>query len=151
MTVGNMRVFSAFLPVAAICLGCAPGPGSKQTLEGEWVLEVVETADGAIRPIEGRPAMVTFTGEAADGVEGVSQLRGSGGCNRFFGGYTLDGTGGLTITDLGATRMMCPDSIMAAEDALMANLPRATVYLIAGSELIIEIDGGKLRFTAAIP
>ncbi len=151
MPIASTRVLSAVLPVAAVCFGCAEGRGSEQTLEGvEWVLQVVETADGSVHPAAGHPAMLTFTGEAAD-ADGMSPLRGSGGCNRFFGGYALDGTGGLTVTGLGATRMMCPASVMATEDALMTNLPRATDYLISGLELVIEIDGGKLRFTATEP
>jgi heat shock protein HslJ len=133
-------------------LGCAPNDGVHQALEGiEWELQVVEAADGTVRPAQGHPVRLTFTGEVADGTEGMSRLQGSGGCNRFFGGYALDGAGGLTVTELGATRMMCPDSVMAAEDAFLESLPRATSYLISGLELAIEIDGGWLLLAASQP
>lgn len=152
MPFANQRCLSIVLPVAVMCLGCAEVNGDVPTLEGaEWVLEVVETPDGSVHAAAGSPAVLTFTGEPVEGGDPMLQLRGSGGCNRFFGGYALDGAGGLTVTELGSTRMMCPDSVMAAEDALLTNLPRATSYVVSGSELVLETEGGKLRFGLVKP
>lgn len=145
------RIDSASMVVSVICLACGGGDDADQALQGvDWVLWSIETSDGTVRPAEGHPAMLTFTGEVADGVSGMQRLAGNGGCNRFFGGYSLDGANGLAISELGGTRMMCPDSVMAGEDALMTHLPRAIAYSISGMDLIIEIEGGQLRFGLAV-
>lgn len=61
--------------------------------------------------------------------EKENDLKGFSGCNHFFGKYALNGSS-LRFSDLGATRMMCPN--MEQETKLMQVLGRVESYAIAG-------------------
>ena len=55
------------------------------------------------------------------------KLSGFAGCNRMFGNIVLDGTPyGITFTQVGATRMACPD--MATEQAFLSMLEKITTF-----------------------
>lgn len=93
-------------------------------------------------PVEGRdPATIEFTTEG--------RVAGSSGCNRFFGGYTVEGAS-LTIGQVGSTMMACEPELMQQEQALFAALGQAAGYTIAGDTLTITTaDGGAVVFTRA--
>jgi heat shock protein HslJ len=69
------------------------------------------------------------------------QLNGSGGCNNYFGGYTVSGDL-MTVSPLGVTMMECPDpeGIMEQEYAFLGALQSAAGYTFHGSQLHV-IDG----------
>ena len=69
------------------------------------------------------------------------QLNGSGGCNNYFGGYTVSGDL-MTVSPLGVTMMQCadPEGIMEQEYAFLGALQSAAGYTLQGSQLHI-IDG----------
>ncbi len=55
------------------------------------------------------------------------KLSGFAGCNRMFGNIVLDGTPyGISFTQVGATRMACPD--MATEQAFLYMLEKITTF-----------------------
>lgn len=58
-------------------------------------------------------------------------------CNRFFGGYEVDGRD-LDLGDLGMTRMACPE--MEYEDVFVRMLDEVERYEIRGDELILYDD-----------
>ncbi|NDK55253.1 META domain-containing protein [Pontibacter fetidus] len=64
--------------------------------------------------------------------EKENDVKGFSGCNHFFGKYTLSGSS-LRFSDLGSTRMMCPN--MDQETKFMEVLGRVESYSIAGSIL----------------
>ena len=76
------------------------------------------------------------------------QVNGSGGCNRMFGSYELNGDA-LTFGDIGSTKMACPD-IMDIESSFLPALQRAAKWRITGQRLDLLDSGGALvaRFDA---
>jgi heat shock protein HslJ len=70
--------------------------------------------------------------------EKENDVKGFAGCNHFFGKYALNGSA-LRFSDLGSTRMMCPN--MDQETKLMQVLGRVSSYGIAGR--ILTLYEGK--------
>jgi heat shock protein HslJ len=77
----------------------------------------------------------------------AGRVAGKAGCNRYFGGYTREGTT-LTIGQAGATRMACAEAVMRQEAAYLAALGTVSGYTIDGDLLELSYDGGVLRFRA---
>ena len=75
---------------------------------------------------------------------------GSGGCNRFTGGYRLDGSL-LAFAPLASTRMACQPELMQAENEFFAALGRVAQASVADGELVLADAGGGelLRFVPA--
>lgn len=99
---------------------------------------------------EWRP--VTIGGMRWDGseafvrFEGEGHLVGHSGCNRFVGTYALTGDI-IEIGPLAATKMMCPEPIMARERALFDALGSAHSYAREGTELtLVDAEEGTVSF-----
>ncbi|WP_448500675.1 META domain-containing protein [Sphingomonas sp.] len=75
---------------------------------GEWRIVAI---DGTPLP-ERRPGTLSFDGE---------RISGWAGCNRFSGGYAIEG-GRLVAGNLASTRMMCGPPLMAQETRVFALL-----------------------------
>lgn len=99
----------------------------------EWRL--VALAGGATAA-EGARGAATLTLEA-DG----RRAFGSGGCNRFSGGFERDGAR-LRFTPLASTKMACPD--MATESAYFAALEATRAWRLAGERLELLDAGGAV-------
>lgn len=80
------------------------------------------------------------------------RVSGSAGCNRFGGGYTVDGEA-ISFSQLFSTRMFCPqDGIMDQEIAFLNALEAASSFAIEGNQLIITYgDGQQLVFIQQSP
>jgi heat shock protein HslJ len=79
------------------------------------------------------------------------QVKGSGGCNNYWGDYTVNGDA-ITIGLITKNQMYCfPDEINGQEEDYLAALQSATGYDISGSNLKMTNAGGDvvLIFTAA--
>ncbi len=115
------------------------------TLEGtSWTATGVNNGkDAVVSTAETEQLTATF---GADGA-----LSGSGGCNEFTAEYTVSGSDGLTIGPIAATRKICSDEIMQAEDSYFAVLGATTTYSISGSTLTLRnADGAtQVTYTAA--
>ena len=106
----------------------------------EW--ELVEL-EGRTPPegAGGRRATLVFEADS-------SRAGGFSGCNRYGGGYTLDGTS-LRFGALAMTKMAC-DRGMDLEQQLARALERTRRYEIAGDELRLHDAGGVVaRFRRA--
>lgn len=115
------------------------GLESALALEGiTWQVSEARTGEGALSPAE-----ATATFELLDG-----QITGSGGCNRFFGGYMLDGSS-LTFEQPGSTMMACDDATMAFEQAFLGSLGEVASYVVAGRQLHLFGADGTLLLSAA--
>ena len=90
-------------------LSAAPVTDMNQIIGKDWVL----TKIGGESMPEEPPVTLTF------GIDG--ELFGSGGCNQYFGSYKFN-AGKLTVGPLGATKMMCPPTIMKIEYSFLAAL-----------------------------
>jgi heat shock protein HslJ len=130
--------------VLAFVAGCGDDSGSSADpadLEGiAWVL----TSGQDITPPEGIAISALFQ----DG-----RVSGTAACNRYTGGYSLDGES-LTIDPAASTRLACADAALsAAEDAYLAALPKVATWATDGADLVLSDSGGTeiLRYAAASP
>ena len=87
-------------------------------------------------PIAGRAMTIEFD---------RNDIRGTTGCNSYFGSYRLK-DGQITIGDLGWTEMACmdPEGIMDQEQQVMRILSEAATISRDGSELRIRAAGGEI-------
>ncbi len=85
----------------------------------------------------------------AEGKEqGSGTVSGSGGCNRFNGGFTLEGDQ-LRFSKMASTMMACADG-MEQEGRFLKDLGRVARYRITGDQLELLDDSGAtlMLFTA---
>ncbi len=77
---------------------------------------------------------------------------GSTGCNRFSGGYTLEGQSLTFDPAVTMTRMACPQEETAVEDGYMTALPRTASWVIEDGWLSLTDDLGEplLDFEQAV-
>lgn len=105
-------------------------------LVGAWLLEDL----GGRGVVDMVQTTIVFDGEG--------MVSGSGGCNRFTGGYTFaDGT--LEFSPLAATKMMCPEAVMGQETAFFVALGEVEQVAVDDPYLLIYFAGSEqpLRFT----
>lgn len=96
-----IKIGLILLCMAGFGLNACHSDRDKVELTGmKWVLQILDGKKVQLAD-EQRPVYIQFNG--AD-----KRATGMAGCNRFFGGYELDGTK-LKFSQLGATRMACPD------------------------------------------
>ncbi|GAB4428135.1 MAG: hypothetical protein OHK0015_10770 [Chloroflexi bacterium OHK40] len=122
--------------VSKVAMSATPEPAAGDLPGTSWTL----TELNGTPPVEGgRKATIQFD---ADG-----RASGSTGCNRYFGGYTAE-AGRLTMSQMGSTRMTCPEPLMAQETTFLDVLGRAVSYTIDGDTLTVTADdGASLVFT----
>jgi heat shock protein HslJ len=70
------------------------------------------------------------------------QVNGSGGCNRMFGSYELNGDA-LTFSGVGSTKMACQDG-MDVETSFLPSLQRVAKWRITGQRLELLDSSGAL-------
>jgi heat shock protein HslJ len=110
------------------------------TLVGSWVATGVNNGTGGVETNAQTEALTaTF---AEDGT-----LSGSGGCNTFNAGYTVEGADGLTIGPIASTRMACEQEIMDAEAAYFAALENVATYEASGDTLTLRDADGATQVT----
>jgi heat shock protein HslJ len=76
---------------------------------------------------------------------------GSGGCNQFDGGYTIDGTSLSFDAQMSVTLSLCDDTVQAVEDAYLAALPKVDGWLIDGEVLELTDSFGEVLLTLEVP
>jgi heat shock protein HslJ len=116
-----------------------PAATSASELEGtEWRLVEYGPTDAPVAALADPPVTVRF--------EAGGKVGGSGGCNSYGGTYELDGQS-LTVGEIASTMMACADATaMQQETTYLGALGSATRLERADDELIVDYDGGKLRF-----
>jgi len=131
---GTPYPYTATLTRASTGLnGCAGDTAA--LLTGDWTIASVNGT-----PI---PAGITATLAFLDG-----RLIGSAGCNSYVGSYTLTGEG-LTLGDVGATRMACPAPQMDTEQAVFAAFAAVTRFDLAeDGSLLLQSDEQTTVLTA---
>lgn len=98
---------------------------------------------GKSQPLTPKPITLTFSEN--------NRLAGSSGCNRYMGGFSIQGEQFSITSPLGSTRMACPETVMKQENEFLKALAAAKSYEInAKEELEIQYSDGKqnqvLRF-----
>ena len=72
----------------------------------------------------------------------TTRVSGSGGCNRMFGGYQLNGDS-LTFSAIASTKMACPSG-METETAFLPALQRVARWRITGQQLELSDSAGAV-------
>lgn len=94
----------------------------------EW--RIIEIAGETIAPAaDARPARLRLDG-------GEARFAASAGCNNLMGSYALDGAS-LTFGPAAMTMMMCDDTLMQRERALVDALTAARTYRIDADTLAL--------------
>lgn len=143
----RLKTLTIGLVIAAVALAACTGStgGSGGTLTGvTWGLTSY-TVDGELTAVpDGVVADATF---ADDG-----NLSGSGGCNRFTGTYTVEGSS-LTIGPVGSTQMFCEGPGSDVESSYLQSLSAAKSFTATAEQLTLFDESGKaiLEFAVAQP
>ena len=117
-----------------------PTASSPSLTETQWNLIELNGSPVNVRPTESQPYIYLQ-------VQG-DRLSGSGGCNRFFGSYDLNGSS-LQFHSVAQTMMACPGATMQREPAILEALKLTTSYQISGNVLQLRLDERVLaRFEA---
>jgi heat shock protein HslJ len=129
----QIRVSSSLVLAALLLAGCAMSErtdGAEGMTETVWVFETV-----AGRPLPDRVRVsMAFDSEE-------QRVFGRSGCNRYTASYSLKGDV-LTIGMAAATKMACPEALMAVEDRFLRML---------GGELSVAIEPDTERLTLTAP
>jgi len=117
------------------------------SLEGRWDLVSYGPMASETKVLADTQVFISFT---SDG-----KISGSGGCNRYFGGWgILEGTKDtIRIWKTGSTKMACQDPVMTQEYGYLEELTRISSYSMEGRELRLYYNEGRgvLRFTRGAP
>jgi heat shock protein HslJ len=68
-------------------------------------------------------------------------------CNNYRGSYTVE-EDTLTVTELAATKIRCPETVMQAEATYLELLETAQTYQVLGQTLIVTSEKGLLIYVA---
>jgi putative lipoprotein len=140
---GMKQTISSLAPAAiALALGaCASEPEviETNTLVGtEWRAEDIEQR-GVVDRVQ-----TTLRFETDD------RVAGNGGCNRYFGGMTLDGNR-VAFGNLGSTMMACPEAVMDQERRFLNALERTSSFRLDLQTGLLylsdEVGDDLLRFS----
>jgi heat shock protein HslJ len=111
----------------------APGAGLDGT---RWQLVEYGSPESPTKALAQPPVGLSFE---------LGQMSGSASCNSFGAQYSVDGAE-IRIEDFPMTMMACDDPIMQQESAYVRLLTGARHWRIEGDELVIEGEGGLLRY-----
>ena len=156
------RVLAAVLVVVS-AMGCSKPPSKEVGTPSDTAAAAPKvTTDSAVGAAELRgtnwllvavgdkPVTVTDSNRAAHIIlqPDSKQVAGSGGCNRMFGTYELNGDA-LRFSGVGATKMACKDG-MDTEAAFLPVLLRVNQWKISGKQLELSDSAGVVlaRFEA---
>jgi hypothetical protein len=92
---------------------------------------VLETLAGEALADDVRPTIAFDAG---------GRVTGSGGCNRYFGSYAIDGDA-IAVGHLGATQMACAFEVMAQEDRFLDALGRVDQARLHEGRLVLRRAG----------
>ena len=107
---------------------------SDDQIEGRsWVVQSLSAEGASTAPLEGTVLSATFESGTVSGIAG---------CNNYFAGYELDGSG-IAIGPAGSTLMFCaePEGVMEQEQAYLALLQSADEYSVDGETLTLSASG----------
>lgn len=117
-------------------------PGKTEQLEGtKWALQSYGEPDNL-------KDVLADTEITAEFVSSEGTVKGSAGCNSYFGGYELKGSQLSIPGSIGVTEMHCmePEGVMEQEQKYLATLQLAKSYKINDDELRINCGSRVLIF-----
>ena len=131
----NYRVKLSVIFLVLLAIGLVACKGGAVTFEDkEWVLESYGEPENVQSVIEGTEITATFSSTG-------HEVRGSAGCNSYFGDYQIN-KDELSIPVLANTERAClePEGVMDQEQQYLQTLGLAESY---------EIKDGKLHITCS--
>ena len=136
-----LGMLSLLLIVVLGLIACSTGTGEAMLEDTAWVLE----SYGEPGNLKAVIADTEITAEFASAEETV---KGSAGCNSYFGSYELKGSQLSIPGPIGVTEMYCmePKGVMDQEQEYLAVLQLAESYEIDGDELQINCGSQVLIF-----
>ena len=108
----------------------APAPAGDPLAGSAWVLS----------ELNGQPLVADTTVTLQFGTDG--RASGTDGCNRYSGGYSVDGDTIQFSPNAAMTMMACPAPIMDQATAYMAALTGAATYVVDGASLTLVDAAG---------
>jgi len=118
-----------FTPVQTTAKGLQQETATTSSLDGtEWQLSQL----GNAKPLPERPATLAFKGD---------RLSGTGGCNRFVGGFTGEGFRLTVSPNLASTMMACPAPLMKQEQQIIEALKTVTRYSLNAQGQLLLFSG----------
>ena len=117
--------------VSAVFAMCTPKKDIP--VESNWAVDKLYVEGNEISVPEGHNPYLAFLQD--------SKISGETGCNRFFGDYTAKGKN-LTFTNVGSTRMMCPQ--MAFENAFIGAINETAQFTLAGDTMALKDNDGNI-------
>jgi heat shock protein HslJ len=134
-------ILLSLIAVSLIVSACAPNNCGGDFENIAWKLKEYGTP-GSLQLVQGNTD-ITLKFESNE-----KQINGSGGCNSYFGSYSIDSNCRLKITELGATERACLDpTLMQQEQNYFNILLDAEALQIEGEELHISGSSGVLVYT----
>jgi heat shock protein HslJ len=116
------------------------------SLEGRWDLVSYGPVGSESAVLAASQVFISFTNDG--------KISGSGGCNRYFGGWgLLEGEKDtLRIWRTGSTKMACEVPVMTQEHGYLEELSRVSSFAIEGKELRLYYNEkrGVLRFNRGV-
>ena len=136
-----LGMLSLLLIVVLGLIACSTGIGEDMLEDTRWVLESYGEP-GNLK------ALIADTEITAEFVSTEETVKGSAGCNSYFGSYELKGSQLSILGPIGATEMYCmePEGVMDQEQEYLAALQLAASYEIDGNELQINCGSQVLIF-----
>ncbi|MBC8164099.1 MAG: META domain-containing protein [Roseiflexaceae bacterium] len=113
---------------------------------GEWALVSLQSAPGTVQDTVGKGITILFDPNGT--------ASGSGGCNRFSGGYTVGSGQQLTFGELLSTLIGCEEAIATREAEYLAALRGVSTYALDGAgqlQLTFGNGQGLLTYTKGQP
>jgi len=134
-------MLSLLLIVVLGLIACGTGAGEAMLEDTVWVLESYG-GPGNLK------AVLADTEITAEFVSSERTVKGSAGCNSYFGSYELEGSQLSIPGPIGATEMYCaePEGVMDQEQEYFTALQLAEGYEIDGDELTIRCGNQVLIF-----
>ena len=136
-----LGILSLLLILVPGLFACSSGTGEAMLEDVAWVLE-------SYGEPENLKTVIIDTEITAEFVSTEDTVKGSAGCNHYFGGYEIKDSQLLIPGPIGATEMYCmePPGVMDQEQEYLAVLQLAESYEIDGNELQINCGSQVLIF-----
>lgn len=121
-----------------LMIGCGNAQNPSDMISGTWYLERLQDNGAEITIVRGEEsAFILFEQDS---------MNGNAGCNRFFGTYAIK-SDELFTSNVGMTRMLCPQAQMEIEDILIKILSDGVSSMhISGNELILQKSSTQAIF-----
>ena len=133
------------IAVGSLVAGCGPSSHLiKPDKVGDktWVLTSVDGSS----PVDSTRVTMEFKPVTPE----QGRISGLGPCNRYFGGYKVEGKKNLSFTPMGSTMMACPTDMMQEEKDYLANFEKVNQMSLNKNMLVLKDSNGQVSMTYSL-